>query len=310
MNNSTNINYYKIMKKVIAFVLVALFTVSGVFAQTSWKSARHSINWGIGANVAETDVCPYEGHKIPWKTRNGSFQLGYEYRLSERFSLRGNFLVSRLQAYDADAYDNFKWVYDKEKNPTGRNLNFRTWMFDIDVMANFYFLKMKDISSETTFGQRWGGYITAGFGAAAYTTKCGIRNGSQTVWVHARALNVEKHKDPDYPRNGTVTIPYGLGFKYQFSKNFNMGIELLQHYCLSDCIDNVSGSPVVEINGNGTIANMQRAVAGNGAKAGVGRTKSAQDDGYNDQYTTCLLTFSYTFAPCMAKHVARPKYLN
>lgn len=298
------------MKKVIAFVLVALFTASGVFAQTSWKSTRHSINFGIGGNVAETDVCPVDGHKIPWKTMNGSFQLGYEYRLSERFSLRGNFLVSRLQAYDADAsYDDFKWLYDEKKNPNGRRLNFRTWVFDIDLMANFFFLKPQEITSESTFGQRWIGYITGGIGAAAYTTKFAIRNGDQNVWVDSRALKVEKHADPDYPRNGTITIPYGLGFKYQFSKNFNMGIELLQHYCITDCLDNVSGAPVASVKGNGTVAKMQQAVAGN-AKAGSARTKSAQDGGYNDQYTTCMLTFGYTFTPCAIKHVARPKYLN
>ncbi len=299
------------MKKVIAFVLVALFTVSGVFAQTSWKSARHSINWGIGANLPETDVAPYDGLFPRFKTANGSFQFGYEYRMAERFSLRGNLLVSRLQAYDGDAkYEDFKWVYDKDDNKTGRNLNFRTWMFDIDVMLNFYFLKPKEVTSESSFGQRWAGYITAGFGAAAYTTKHGIRNGDQTVWVSDRALKVEKHADPDYPNNGTITVPYGLGMKYQFSKNFNMGIEILQHFCASDCIDGVSGSPVVAIKGNGVIADMQRAVAGNGAKAGVGRTTSTKDGGHFDQYTTCMLTFGYTFTPCAVKHVARPKYLN
>ncbi|MBP5681665.1 MAG: outer membrane beta-barrel protein [Bacteroidales bacterium] len=280
------------MKKVIAFVLVALFAVSGVFAQTSWKSARHSFNWGIGGNVAETDICPVEGHGIPWKTMNGSAQVGYEYRFAERFSFRANFLLSRLQGFDADSKLDFA-----EK----RHLNFRTWTFDINAMFNFYYLKMKDITPESTFGQRWAGYITVGFGGAIYNPKSSFRSSNQNVWVSTRALKAEGR----YYNTGAWTLPFGLGFKYQASKNFYIGCELLQHVLVgskgkgNDYLDGMSSFGFGKDTPAGLSAQVQKAVRGN---------VHGGDKG--DQYTTGLITFGYTFTPCAVKHVARPKYLN
>jgi len=299
MNNSTNINYYKIMKKVIAFVLVALFTVSGVFAQTSWKSTRHSIYAGIGGNVAETDICPVDGNKIPIKTLNGSVQIGYENRFAERFSWRANFLLSRLQGYDADS--KVDWTYDEKDNPNGRRLNFRTWVFDINAMLNFYYLKPKEVTPESTFGQKWAGYITVGFGGAIYNPKSAFRSNGQNVWVSTRALKAEGR----YYNTAAWTLPFGLGFKYQASKKFGIGFELLQHVLVgskgkgNDYLDGMSGFGFGNDTPSGLGAQVEKAVRGN-YKGG--------DKG--DQYTTAMISFSYTFAPCMAKHVARPKYLN
>ncbi|MBO4771427.1 MAG: hypothetical protein J5595_02690, partial [Bacteroidales bacterium] len=220
------------MKKVIAFVLVALFTVSGAFAQASWRSTRHSIYAGIGGNVAETDIAPVEGHGIPWHTMNGSLQICYENRFSERFSWRANFLLSRLQGFDADS--DVDYTYDEKKNPKGRRLNFRTWTFDINAMLNFYFLKPKDITPESTFGQKWAGYFTVGFGGAFYNPKYALRTAkNQNVWVNARPLEVEGR----YYNTATWTLPYGLGFRYQVSKKFYWGFELLQHVCFTDYLD-------------------------------------------------------------------------
>ena len=292
------------MKKVIAFVLVALFTIGGVFAQTSWKSARHSINWGIGGNVSETDICPVEGHGIPFKTLNGSAQFGYEYRLGQRFSFRTNFLLSRLQGYDADAdQGEFKWLYDEKKNPNGRRMNYRTWVFDIDLMLNFFFIKPKDITPESTFGQKWAGYFTVGFGGAFYNPKYALRTAkNQNVWVNARPLEVEGR----YYNTATWTLPYGLGFRYQVSKKFYWGFELLQHVCFTDYLDNVTSNKVKATKDGGTVAAVQSAVRGNFAE---GAHRGGKNE-YNDQYTTLLLTFGHTFTPCGVKHVARPKYLN
>jgi hypothetical protein len=280
------------MKKVIAFVLVALFTVSGVFAQASWKSTRHSLYFGIGGNVSETDVCPVEGHGIPWKTANGSAQIGYENRFAERFSWRANFLLSRLQGYDRDS------DVDYAKK---RGLNFRTWVFDINAMLNFYFLKPKEVTPESTFGQKWSGYITVGVGGAFYQPMFCIRSAHNTpIWIHSRYVGAEARKWYD----GTmVTIPVGLGFKYQASKKYSIGFELLQHICATDYVDNVTSNPVAG-KSKGTLGAIQSAARGNfksGAKRG---------GDHWDQYTTFMISLGYTFTPCGVKHVARPKYLN
>jgi len=280
------------MKKVIAFVLVALFTVSGVLAQTSWKSTRHSLYFGIGGNVAETDICPVDGHNIPFKTLNGSAQIGYENRFAERFSWRANFLLSRLQGFDADS--KVDWAGK-------RHLNFRTWVFDINAMLNFYYLKPKEVTPESTFGQKWAGYITVGFGGAIYNPKSSFRVDGQNVWVSTRALKAEGR----YYNTAAWTLPFGLGFKYQASKKVGIGFELLQHVLVgskgkgNDYLDGMSSFGFGKEMPKGVGAQVQKAVRGN-YKGG--------DKG--DQYTTAMISLTYTFAPCMAKHVARPKYLN
>ncbi len=292
------------MKKVLTFVLVALFTVSGVFAQTSWKSARHSINWGIGGNISETDVCPYDGFMPTFKTINGSAQFGYEYRLGERFSFRTNFLLSRLQGYDADAdYGDFKWIYDEKKNPNGRRLNFRTWVFDINAMLNFFFIKPKDITRESSFGKKWAGYFTVGIGGAFYNPKFALRTSkNQNVWVNARPLEAEGR----FYNTATWTLPYGLGFRYHVSKKFYWGVELLQHYCFTDYIDNVTSNSIISSKETGAVKQIQDRVKGNYAD---GKRRGGKNE-HNDQYTTFMITFGHTFTPCGIKHVARPKYLN
>ncbi len=281
------------MKKVIAFIVVALFTVSGVFAQASWKSARHSLYWGIGGNVTEADVCPVDGHKIPFKTINGSLQLGYENRFAERFSWRANLLLSRLQGFDADS------DVDYAKK---RGLNFRTWVFDINAMLNFYFLKPKDVTPESTFGQKWSGYITVGFGGAFYEPMSSIRNDhNAAIWYRTRHVGAEARRWYD---GTTLTLPYGLGFKYQVNKKFNWGVELLQHIAFTDYLDNVTSNPVGGTPSNSTFGRLQSAARGN-FKSG-----SVRGGDHWDQYTTAMITFGYTFTPCGVKHVARPKYLN
>lgn len=278
------------MKKAIAFILVALFTMGGVFAQTpAWKSARHSIYWGVGANLSQTDICPSDGMFPCFKTINGSLEFGYQYRMSERFMLRGNLLLSRLQGFDADSDCDFTY---SSSNPKGRRANFRTWVFDINAMVDVYLVKLKDITPESTFGQKWGIYLTAGFGGAFYQPMSAIRNGEQNVWVHTRELQGKGHYN-----SATWTLPAGIGFKYQFNKKFSMGLEILQHVCFTDWLDGMTEEPAPKP-ANNLIGQMQSAthVDYRGGDA-------------NDYYPTVMLNFTRTFTGCGVKHVARPKYM-
>ena len=160
---------------------------------------------------------------------------------------------------------------------------------------------MKDITPESTFGQRWAGYITVGFGGAIYNPKSSFRSSNQNVWVSTRALKAEGR----YYNTGAWTLPFGLGFKYQASKNFYIGCELLQHVLVgskgkgNDYLDGMSSFGFGKDTPAGLSAQVQKAVRGN---------VHGGDKG--DQYTTGLITFGYTFTPCAVKHVARPKYLN
>ncbi|MCR5455070.1 MAG: hypothetical protein K6F33_08805 [Bacteroidales bacterium] len=274
---------------------MALFTVSGVFAQASWKSTRHSLYFGIGVNAPETDVAPYDGLFPKIHTFNGSLQIGYENRFAERFSWRANFLLSRLQAFDKDGDTDGDYKYAEN-----RYLNFRTWVFDINAMLNFYFIKPKDVTPESTFWQKWSGFVTVGFGGAFYEPMTALRGPSgQSVWVHTRHLGAECTK---WYHGTTLTLPYGLGFKFQASKKYSIGIEALQHVCFTDYIDNVTSNPVVAKIEKGTLGGVQQAARGN--RGGI-----PGGDAW-DQYTTFMITLGYTFTPCGIKHVARPKYLN
>jgi hypothetical protein len=103
-----------------------------------------------------------------------------------------------------------------------------------------------------------------------------------------------------------LTLPYGLGFKYQINKKFNLGFELLQHLAFTDYLDNVTSNPVCGTPAKTTFGRVQSAARGNVKADG----KTGRGGDHWDQYTTGMITIGYTFAPCMAKHVARPKYLN
>jgi hypothetical protein len=209
------------MKKAIAFIFVALFTLSGVFAQS-----RHSIYWGVGGNMFYGDLGAAKGeHGINFKTFGASAMLGYRYALTDRFTLRANLGYSLLHASDSDS---------KREAQQSRNLNFRSHSWELSGIVEFYLLKDKYFRHiedwrRASFVGRSALYVFGGVGGLWFNPQ-GSYNGS---WYFLQPLRTE---GVEYKRIA-ASFPFGAGYKYQFSPRISLGLEIGFHPTTSDYLD-------------------------------------------------------------------------
>ena len=287
------------MKKTIVLLLAAMFAVNGLSAQTiNWKSSRHSIyfgggiNWFIGDFDRTSNGTDGPSFKL-MKENSFSLNVGYKYKLSERFSLRLAGIYSKLQGTDM-----------KSKNPTHvyRGFAFRSNNFDINANIDFYFIKEKEVAGKLRFGQRWSSYIFAGAGLLTYNPRWDGDTrtyGAATVKNGAYLRDIHTEWGDKYHKV-TLSVPMGLGLKFLITKKLYLGAEYAVRLTTSDHIDDLHWAYRIE-------DDAQRALAPAGAVDGA---KRGGNEHY-DYYATLLFNFGIKFggsgsAPLQFYH--RPKW--
>ena len=127
----------------------------------------------------------------------------------------------------------------------GRNLDFRSKIFEGTIMAEFYpTVFLEEDPEDVTARLRPYGVI--GIGAFHFNPQGSFRNvyGEQ-VWTDLKPLHTEGEGFPEYPdrKNYSLTqlnIPVGVGVKYFFSENVNVSFEIIHRKTFTDYIDDVS----------------------------------------------------------------------
>jgi opacity protein-like surface antigen len=168
-----------------------------------------------------------------------AFQLGYKYIIHPYFSVRGEVTIGMLAGDD-------KWSANEIRQ--NRNLNFKTPLFELAAMGEFYPLKEKVSHLYRINGV--GGkkknvivnpYIFGGIALIAFNPK-GELNGE---WHKLQPLATEGQGLGGRPKTYSrvnVAFPLGIGVKFAIDKNWGVGIELSGRYTLTDYIDDVSTS--------------------------------------------------------------------
>lgn len=268
------------MKKTIVLLLVAIFSISTVSAQYrqkgNWKSSRHSIYLGGGLNWFNGDIDPTNGgadgpsFKL-LKNSSYSFDAGYKYKMTERFSFRLTALYSKITGNDADS---------KDVSHQKRGVNFYSNSFEFAANIDFYFIKEKE-KRRYYFWDRWSSYIFAGAGLLTYNPKWnGNKIGSVDKGDKLRDLKTETvgyHKV-------TLSVPAGLGIKFLITKKVSLGAEFAVRYTTSDHIDDLHGYYNLETQGAKDL---------NLASAKQGAQRGGAD--HNDWYSTLLFNLGYKF---------------
>lgn len=290
------------MKKALALLVVALFTVSGAFSQNVaswWKASRHSVYAGLGGNIFEGDiVSPKNKKAISFKDAGFSAQIGYKFKLTERFSLRANLLYLNLGAADADS---------KRESHVPRNLDFKSNTWNLDGIVDFYFIKEKELKDGVPlyFKYRWSAYAFVGFGGLLYNPK-GSYDGD---WYELRPLHTEGQTLVDgLDEYGKLTwaLPLGVGVKFLITKRLWVGLEIAQHYTGSDYIDDCSGNYYEYSSSDIPSYYLADKTPGHNKKTGAQRG----GDSHNDCFKTLMISAGWKF---MSKgdpaKVSRPKYI-
>lgn len=246
----------------IAFLLV-LLTITQLNAQYSglWKKYRYELQGGLGTTNFMGDLGG--GNQQPTHfmgVRDLDFAAtrplihgALRYKIFEILAAKLSLSYGLLSGDDAQT---------KDPGRQDRNLHFRSYVFEPSLQFEFYILKdrgKKYLSAQTKLINNLSIYMFGGAGAVFFNPKAKYFG----KWVELQPLGTEGQGLPVYPSAelkdftpGTfpdtvslhpapydkyaITIPIGIGFKYNFSRRQAISLEISNNYTSTDYIDDVS----------------------------------------------------------------------
>jgi len=230
------------MKKLMT-IIVALLLIAGLYnplMAQKWKKNRQYITIHLGASNflgdlgGSKDIGSYGLKDFDVQSTRGIFGAGYSYRFTERFNVKGNFYFGWIGGDDT-------WTAQLNRNV--RNLHFRSILAELSAQAELY------LTLQNT-GKNWGRkknnrmpvstYLFAGVGGIYFDPKGKYLDGK---WYSLQPLHTEgqglvETRTP-YSRFA-LTIPFGIGLKYDINRKYSLGFEYGMRWTNSDYIDDVS----------------------------------------------------------------------
>ena len=177
---------------------------------------------------------------IDWRSTGVGGMLGYRYRFHPYWATTTSFNIGLLRGDDA---------LTNEIIRNSRNLHFRSIIIELhqrleiivlanEKLGNRYSLsrhskKMKNKNTQL--------YIFGGIGVSYFNPKAQL-NGE---WIKLRPLSTEGQGFPDGAKETlpvTLTLPFGIGYRWGLGRMWRMGIEATYVKTFSDYIDDVHGT--------------------------------------------------------------------
>jgi hypothetical protein len=306
------------MKHILTHIIIVFLLLTASFgtssAQQSWKNARHSVVAGVGGNIFMGDLGGGDengGHFFNFKDMDPgilklSTMAGYRYRLADRLSGKFTFTFSKVAADDVNANNAAR---------RSRNLNFKSNLLEFGIGGEYYFLREKDMSrfsgGKGLFWKKWAGYISVELALLHFNPKgkyegqwyelqplCTEGQGTGVEFLARDGVNEYVVSANDPYKLTVVSIPVGLGFKYQVTSDISFGVEFLQHFTTTDYIDDCS-SYYFNYDQQGVTppSEMTKIFADrrSGGIASLATGGKRGNSGYNDTYFTAIFTLHYRF---------------
>jgi Domain of unknown function (DUF6089) len=147
----------------------------------------------------------------------------------------GNYIGLRVGAHFAQL--GYSDVYSKNEFQKTRNLSFNTNLWQLTLQGDFHFFKF--IPGEPGYG--FTPYLTFGVGAFNYDPYAYL----QGKKIFLRPLNTEGQNTTAFPDRKpystmAITIPFGMGIKYNLNDRVNLTFEITHHFTTTDYLDDVS----------------------------------------------------------------------
>ncbi len=213
------------------------------FNRDKWEDNRHQLTLGFGACNFLGDLGGKDGIGTDdfqdlelSETRFGAF-IGYKYTVYKKIHLRGEFTYGQVQGNDNLTQEQFR---------NNRNLNFRSNLFELSLMAELELPISKrkghiyDIKGAK--GWKYKGssfYLFGGIGGVYYNPKAMLDG----QWIELHPLRTEGQGlpgGPDEYRRVSLVIPMGLAISRRISHQMSIGIEASYRFTFTDYIDDVS----------------------------------------------------------------------
>lgn len=207
------------MKKYVFIIIIFLqFTSTSVFSQSKKRTFRqHEVGLFLGGSYYLGDLNPRK-HFNMTQPAAGVF---YRFTPNYRYAFRGGFNFGSLMGDDSQSDD---------ADQLQRNLNFKSQVFEFNVLAEFHFLEYRISNDKYKFSP----YLFLGLGVFHFNPRASINNN----WVDLQPLKTEGEKKAY--KLTQMSIPFGIGIKINVSKMVGLGLEWGPRKTFTDYIDDVS----------------------------------------------------------------------
>lgn len=149
-----------------------------------------------------------------------------QYNFSKRFSVAGQFVQMRVSGAD----ENATLIADQR-----RNLSFRSDIYELGIIG-----KLNLVSFNIPAGQKASPYLFGGVAGFYFNPQAQF----QGDWYALQPIGTEGQGDPGGGEKYSLlslSIPFGVGFKFAVNDRLNIGIELGLRKTFTDYLDDVSG---------------------------------------------------------------------
>lgn len=160
---------------------------------------------------------------------NSSGGIVYRYNFNPRWAFKVSALFGQLEGSDKETnYNN------------DRNLSFRSPISEISTQIEFNFFNLYTQKGKNNFSP----YMFVGLSAFSFNPQAQL---SDNQWYDLQPLGTEgqgldKYPNKDYYSLTNVSMPFGIGLKVNFLKNFSFGVEWGMRKTWTDYIDDVGGT--------------------------------------------------------------------
>ncbi|TFF33395.1 type IX secretion system protein PorG [Mucilaginibacter psychrotolerans] len=184
-------------------------------------TAHSQATWELGGALGGAG---YTGdlNASPFKPSGGSVGFFIKHNFNGYLSARFNYQYGKIAGADSTS---------NNTQQRQRNLSFTDGLTELSLMAEFNFMKYIPDAGKNKYTP----YIYLGIGTTSFNPMA-VYKGSD---VELRALRTEG-QTAEYGKS-TIVIPYGAGFKYNFSGKWTVAAELGYRYTHTDFLDDVSG---------------------------------------------------------------------
>lgn len=206
-----------------------------IFLVTSIYTARsQSYEIGVCGGVSF-----YMGDLNPKNVFNGSRPAGgilFRYNINPRLSFKATALFGSLEASDAKTGD------------LARNLSFRSPISEISAQVELNFLKLYNEKGLNPFSP----YIFVGISVFSFNPQAKYNDtwydlqplGTEGQELYQTDINISTTYDAKRYSLTGISIPFGIGLRYNFLKYYSVGLEWGFRKTFTDYIDDVSGNYV------------------------------------------------------------------
>lgn len=231
--------------------------------------------WEIGGGIGGAGYIGDLNIRNPVKISGPSGSLFVARNFNGYLSARLNATYGIISAADSTSSN----AYFRQ-----RNLSFTTSLTEINLLAEFNFLRYVPQIGKNKFTP----YVFVGLGAVNYNPTT-IYNGHK---YNLRSIATEGQKKPY--SSTAFSIPYGAGIKYNIAGKLTLGVELGYRTPNTDYLDDVSG--YYTFSSHNTLQEQLSDRSGEKTGVYIGSPGSQRGDlRPRDTYFFTQITISYTF---------------